>query len=151
MLVKEVMIKEVRTTRPDDTVRNVAAVICTNKISGLPVVDEEQALIGIISEKDILNCLLPSYADFLNDPLRGRDFETMEHSYADVMSKTVRELMTAKVFTVNQDEPIMKAASYMALHSFRRIPVVDEENKLVGIVSLGDIHKAIFKRELSMK
>lgn len=151
MFVKDVMIRNVRTVRKEDSIRHVAGIICTNKISGLPVVEGDNHLIGVISEKDILNALLPSYADFLHDPIRGRDFEGMENSYQDVLSKTVDDLMSPKVFTVFSEDPIMKAASQMALHRFRRIPVVDENAMLVGIISLGDIHKAIFKKELGLK
>jgi|SaaInl4_150m_RNA_FD_contig_21_1884699_length_852_multi_6_in_0_out_0_1 predicted transcriptional regulator len=151
MLVKDVMIQNVRTARKEDSVRSIAGAICTNKISGLPVVDGDDVLVGVVSEKDILNALLPSYSDFLGDPIRGRDFEGMEDCYKEVLSKKVEELMTPRAFSVSPDDPLMKAASQMAIHKFRRIPVVEAGNKLVGIVSLGDIHKAIFKRELGLK
>ena len=150
MFVKDVMTTAVRTVRETDLVRVVAAAICTNKISGMPVVDENNALIGIISEKDILNALLPSYSDFLEDPIRARDFEAMEKSYGEVMTKSVSDLMSSRVFSVSPDDPVLQAASQMALQRFRRIPVVEERDKLVGIVSLGDIHKAIFKRALGL-
>ncbi len=150
MLVKEVMIKSVRTVKKEDPIRTVAAIICTNKISGLPVVSESGKLAGMISEKDILNALLPSYSDFLMDPIAGRNFQSMEDSYREVLAKTVEELMTERVFSVFAEDPVMKAASQMALQRFRRLPVIDEEGQLVGIVSLGDIHKAIFKRELGL-
>ncbi|MBF0383695.1 MAG: CBS domain-containing protein [Magnetococcales bacterium] len=151
MLVQDVMITNVLTARTDDSVRSIAGTICTNKVSGLPVVDDDNVLVGVVSEKDILNSLLPSYSEFLLDPIRGRDFEGMENSYKEVLSKTVGDLMTPRAFSVSPDDPLMKAASQMALHKFRRIPVVGPGNKLVGIVSLGDIHKAIFKRELDLK
>jgi CBS domain-containing protein len=151
MLVKDVMTTNVLTARKEDSVRSIAATICTNKISGLPVVDADDVLVGIVSEKDLLNALLPSYADFLHDPIRGRDFEGMENSYKEILSKSVSDLMTNRAFTVSPDDPLMKAASQMALHKFRRIPVVGPGNKLAGIISLGDIHKAIFKRELDLK
>ncbi|MEO5341130.1 MAG: CBS domain-containing protein [Magnetococcus sp. MYC-9] len=150
MLVRDVMVTNVRTAKKEDSIRSVAATICTNKISGLPVVDDENRLLGIISEKDILNALLPSYSDFLEDPVRARDFLAMENSYQEILSRSVGSHMTKRVFSVFPDELVMQAASKMALHRFRRIPVVDEGNLLVGIVSLGDIHKAIFKRELGI-
>ena len=148
MLVKDVMVANVRTAKKDDLIRSIAVTICTNKISGLPVVDDENRLVGMISEKDVLNALLPSYSDFLEDPIRARDFLAMEQSYSDVLSRKVESLMTKRVFFVAPDDLIMQAASQMALHRFRRIPVVDDSAHLVGIISLGDIHKAIFKREL---
>lgn len=148
MLVKDVMVSDVRTTKKDAPLRSVAVIICTNKISGLPVVDDDGKLVAVISEKDILNALLPTYADFLEDPIRARDFSGMEKSYREILSRSVESLMTKRVYSVSPDDLVMQAASQMALHHFRRIPVVDHDNRLVGIVSLGDIHKAIFKREL---
>ena len=150
MLVKDVMVSKVQTTKKEELIRTVALIICTDKISGLPVVDDEGILVGMVSEKDILNALLPSYHDFLEDPVRARDFKAMEKSYGEVLSRTVGSLMTKRVYSVSPDDFLMQAASQMALHRFRRIPVVEEGGFLVGIVSLGDIHKAIFKRELSI-
>ncbi|MBF0143390.1 MAG: CBS domain-containing protein [Magnetococcales bacterium] len=150
MLVRDVMVRTVRTVKPDEPLRSVAAVICTNKISGMPVVDDEDRLIGIISEKDILNALLPSFHDFLEDPIRARDFQSMEEAYTGLLTKTVADLMTRRAVYVTPDDPVMKAASQMSLQKFRRVPVV-EGGKLVGIISLGDIHKAIFKREFGLK
>ncbi|MBF0271772.1 MAG: CBS domain-containing protein [Magnetococcales bacterium] len=144
------MTRNVRTAKREDSVRSVAAILCTNKISGLPVVEAGNKLIGIISEKDILNGLLPGYRTFLHDPLKQMDFESMEETYEEILTKRVEDLMTTRVFSVSPNDPILMAASQMDLHRFRRIPVVENGDKLVGIVSLGDIHKAIFKRELDL-
>lgn len=148
MIVKDVMVRDILTARRDDSIRTVAKIICSKKISGLPVVEDGNHLIGVISEKDILNALLPSYSEFLLDPIRARDFEIMEKSYHAVLNKTVAALMTMKVFSASPNDPIMKAASQMALHKIRRIPVVEDGDRLAGIISLGDIHKAIFMKEL---
>ena len=150
MLVRDVMVSNVRTAKKKELIRSVAVTICTNKISGLPVIDDDDRLVGMVSEKDILNALLPSYSDFLDDPIRARDFLSMEKSYREVLSRSVESLMTKRVFSVSPDDLVMQAASQMALHQFRRIPVVEDIDRLVGIVSLGDIHKAIFKRELGI-
>ncbi|MBF0422408.1 MAG: CBS domain-containing protein [Magnetococcales bacterium] len=151
MQVKEVMTTNVRTAKTSDLVRAVAAVICTNKISGLPVVDDDNKLVGIISEKDILGALLPSYHDYLEDSVLARDFASMEKAYSDVLTRSVGSLMVKVVFSVSPEDLVMKAAAQMALQRFRRVPVVDKDNRLVGVVSLGDIHKAIFKRELGIR
>jgi len=60
MLVKDIMTTAVKTAATADAVRDVATVMCFNKISGLPVVDGSQKLIGMISEKDILHAMFPS-------------------------------------------------------------------------------------------
>jgi CBS domain-containing protein/catechol 2,3-dioxygenase-like lactoylglutathione lyase family enzyme len=149
MRVRDVMSRSVRTTKMDRSIRSVAKTICKKKIGGLPVVDDDNHLVGIISEKDILKALLPGYTEFLEDPIQAMDFQAMERAYGNVLQKKVSELMANTVYSVSIDEPVMKAAAQMDLHHFRRIPVVGQDKRLAGIVSLSDIHQAIFKRELA--
>ena len=149
MRVRDVMIRDVLTTKMDHSIRSVAEIICQEKISGLPVVDDDNHLVGVISEKDILQALLPGYTEFLEDPIQALDFQAMERSYGNVLQKKVGELMVRSVYSISIDEPVMKAAAQMDLHRFRRIPVVGHDKRLAGIVSLSDIHQAIFMRELA--
>ncbi|MES9816104.1 MAG: CBS domain-containing protein [Candidatus Thiodiazotropha sp.] len=148
MQVRDVMHRGVYTTTENDTIRSVAETIASEKISGLPVVDDNNRLVGVISEKDILKALLPGYTQFLDDPAQALDFQAMESSYVGVLQKSVGELMSPSVISIEIDAPVMKAAAQMDLHGFRRIPVVDQDCRLAGIISLSDIHQAIFVREL---
>ena len=149
MRARDVMIRNVRTVKADHSVRSVAEIIYQEKISGLPVVDDENRLVGVISEKDILKALYPGYTEFLEDPLHAMDFHAMERSYGDVLHRKVGELMTQSVYFVYIDEPVMKAVVQMNLHRIRRIPVVGKDKRVAGIISLSHIHQAIFKRELT--
>lgn len=150
MLVKEIMTEPVYAASPTDPVRKIAGIMHNKRVSGVPVVDEDGTLMGFISEKDILNRLLPGFSDFMDNPLGMNDFEAMEEAYFDILGKSVGQLMTGKrIMSISPDDPVMKAASQMNLHKFRRMPVV-ENGKLVGMASLSDIHKAIFKRELGL-
>ncbi|HHJ19820.1 MAG TPA: CBS domain-containing protein [Gammaproteobacteria bacterium] len=146
MLVKEIMTKGVKTVTPETSVRDVAMVMCLQKISGLPVVDEEGAIVGIVSEKDVLQKMFPDMGEAMTLDVKP-DFEKMEDNYTDALSLKAGDLMTANVSTVEPDMPCLKAASMMWLRKIRRIPVT-EGNKLVGIVSLGDVHKAVFQQHL---
>lgn len=144
MLVKDVMNTNVKVASRDTRIRDVAIVMCFNKISGVPVVDEDNKIVGVISEKDILRAMYPKMDDFMQSE-QYRGLEELEHDYRDVLDLTVADLMTEKVFTVAAEEPILRAASVMFLHAIRRIPVA-VDGKLVGIISLGDVHKAVFKK-----
>ncbi len=145
MLVKEIMKTDVRTARPDSSIREIAVTICFNKISGMPVVDGENRILGIISEKDILRGMYPRVDEIMQN---GRvDFEDLESEYRDLVNLNADDLMTRHVRTVSPDDPIMRAVSVMCVNKIRRIPVA-ENGKLVGIVSLGDAHKAIFQAHL---
>jgi CBS domain-containing protein len=147
MKVEEIMIRNVKYVRPNSNIKDVAILICTNHISGVPVVDYDGKLAGIISEKDIIKAMYPSYIDFYYDPVRSRDFEETEGRYAELMELKVENLMSRNVLVIDPDTQILKAGSLMVLKKIRRLPVVDK-GKIVGIVSMGDIHQAIFKKKL---
>jgi CBS domain-containing protein len=137
------MTREVKTARPESRVSEVAIVMCFHKISGMPVVDQAQNIVGIISEKDILHAMFPNLREFMEGE-RLPDFQALETAYKDVVNLGVADLMRRRVITVEPDIPVLKAASIMFLHQFRRIPVA-EGQRLVGIISIGDVHKAIFQ------
>ncbi len=145
MLVKEIMNSNVKVAHPETSVREVAVTMCFNKISGVPVVDEDNTILGVISEKDILNAMYPKVDEYMES---GRiNFEEIESEYTDVINSKVKDIMKSCLFTVTPDTPILKAVSIMCLKKIRRIPVA-EDNKLVGIISIGDVHKAIFQQHL---
>lgn len=145
MLVKDIMSTAVKTTVPDATIGETAAIMCFNKISGLPVLDTEGRIIGIISEKDVLRGMYPSMQELMQDQLP--DMEKLESEYTDVLHMTVEQLMSKGVVTVPPDVPVLRAVSVMSAHRIRRVPVA-VDGKLVGIISMGDVHKAIFQKSL---
>jgi len=145
MLVKDIMNNHVKTAGPDSTISEVAIQMCFNKISGMPVVDGNNEIVGVISEKDILQGMYPGVHEFMQEV--HIDFEALEAEYRDVMNLRVRDLMSTNVYTVEPDIPVLKAVSIMFLRKIRRIPVA-VDNALVGIISIGDVHKAIFTKNL---
>ncbi|HID48276.1 MAG TPA: CBS domain-containing protein [Chromatiales bacterium] len=146
MIVEEIMNTRLKTAKVDDMIKDVSTLMCLNKISGVPVVNDDDELIGILSEKDILHCMFPEAHElFLNE--ERPDYEQMEQDFKGTLNKKVGDLMTRAVSTVTPDMPVMKAASLMWLKKIRRIPVV-RDGKLVGIVSIGDVHRALFQEHL---
>lgn len=147
MKVKDIMSTNIKTANPDTPVKEIAKVMCFNKISGMPVVDDEGKIVGIVSEKDVLHSMFPDIAE-LSEQGGYLDFEEMEGAYENTLSNKVETIMTTAVATVAPDIPILKAASLMWLRKIRRIPVA-ENGVLVGIISIGDVHKAVFQNTLS--
>lgn len=141
----DIMTEIIFSLSPEDPLRKAAELICKYRIAGLPVVGENQEILGIISEKDILKTIYPSYDEFNKETLLSMDFENMEERYRDSSNLLVKEVMTKNVITASQETPILKLASLMILKKIRRIPII-EDKKLVGIVSQGDVHRAIFKQ-----
>jgi len=146
MQVKDTMCTDVKTCKADTPIKDIATIMCFNKISGLPVVDDDNNVIGIISEKDILCSMFPDMKELVESGAKA-NFEEMEKDYGSILSKTVDDLMTRVVASVSPDMPILRAASMMWLRKIRRIPVT-ENNKLVGILSMGDVHKSVFQDSL---
>jgi len=147
MIVKDIMNTSVKTANKDTLIKDIASTMCFNKISGVPVIDEEEKLIGVLSEKDILKAMFPDVEQIMQEGAKT-DFESIEADYKTLLDKNVGELMTQTVASVQPDMPLLKAASMMCVKKIRRIPVTDEYNKLIGIISIGDVHKAIFQESL---
>jgi CBS domain-containing protein len=146
MKVQDIMNTSVKTAKPSTPVRDIVEVMCFHKISGMPVVDDDNNLVGVISEKDVLRKMFPDISDVAKEE-GAPDFEKMEKDYSDALSLKAGDLMTKLVASASPDMPVMKAVSIMCVQKIRRIPVV-QANKLVGIISLGDVHKAIFANSL---
>jgi len=146
MQVKEIMTVSPKTVSPDMLIKDVAMMMLIENISGAPVVDEQDNIVGIISEKDVLIHMFPTLDELMNET--RPDFEELENNYQVTMTLTVEELMTKTVSTVSSDMPCLKAASIMWMRKIRRIPVADD-GKLVGIISIGDVHRAIFKNSIT--
>lgn len=146
MKVSEIMTTGVKTAKSDTPVKEIANIMCFNKISGLPIVDDDNKIVGIVSEKDILKRMFPDMQTIADE---GRpNFEEMEKGYVDTLHLVASDIMTTAVSSVTPDMPIMKAASMMCIYNIRRIPVA-ENNVIVGIVSIGDVHKSIFQSCMS--
>lgn len=143
MLVRNVMSAGVLTAKTTDTVHSVVIKMINRRCGAIPVVGDDDRLLGIVTLRDVLLPLYPNYGDYVHDNVHSRDFVEMEEGYTAVMTKKVEEVMTFNPLTVSPDDPVLQAASYMGLKNFRRIPVVDK-GKVVGMLSLGDINRGLF-------
>ncbi len=148
MLVAEIMTQKPRTVSPETRIQEVASIMCLYRIPALPVVDEDGKLVGNISEMDLLKNLLPTMEDIMagNAPM---EIERMVPNYSSSMSKLVKDIMVKNPVSVSPDQHVLKATAKMTSHRFRRIPVTDGDGKLVGVMSLGDVHKAVFQTHVS--
>lgn len=141
MLVKDIMSRNVRTVHPDTSLLEVSSLMCLYRFSGLPVVENDK-LVGFVAEKDVLHRLFPSIEELM-EGTASMKLGDMENQYKDLMHLKASDLMARNVITVSPDMHPLRAAAVMVRNRFRRIPVA-EGDKLVGMLSLGDIHKAIF-------
>ncbi|MEA3274691.1 MAG: CBS domain-containing protein [Pseudomonadota bacterium] len=150
MQVKDVMNCSVRSVTPDTKVMEVASLMCLYRFHGLPVVEDENRLVGIIAEKDVLHSLFPKLESIMEEGMANVDLDKEMARYKDVLALRVSELMTHNPLTVRPDMHVLRAATIMVRNRFRRIPVADN-GILVGMLSLGDVHKAIFHANVADK
>ncbi len=148
MVVRDVMSTGVVTAKRTDTIQSVVFKMTMRRCGAVPVVENDQTLVGVVTLRDVLLPLYPNYGDYIHDNVNSRNFIEMEKGYAEVLGKKVEEVMAKNPLTVSPDDPVLEAASYMGLKHFRRIPVVDR-GKLVGMVSIGDINRGLFLSQQS--
>jgi CBS domain-containing protein len=146
MLVKDVMSRSPRSVSPDTSLVEVVSLMCLYRFSGLPV-EQDGRLVGIIAEKDVLSRLFPSL-DELMGGMASIDLDETMGRYKEVVKLKVSDVMSANPVSVPSDMHVLRAAAVMARHKFRRIPVADD-GKLAGMLSLGDVHKAIFHANIA--
>ena len=103
MIVQDIMSTNVKTVTADQPVKDIALMMIMDHISGAPVVDIENNLIGIISEKDILQHMFPKLEDVMSDT--HFDFENMETNYKETMNVKISEIMTHGVDSIDLDMP----------------------------------------------
>jgi len=143
MLVRDVMTTGGMTAMKDHSLRSVTIKMIGHHCGAVPVVDDSNTLVGIVTLRDVLLPLYPNFGDYVPDNVHSRDFVAMQDDYPKVMAMKVAEVMTANPFTVSPDDPVLKAASYMGLKNLRHIPVA-EGGKLLGIVTISDINQGLF-------
>jgi CBS domain-containing protein len=133
-LVKDIMTTDVAAVRSDAPYREMTALLRTRRVSGLPVVDAEGIVIGVVSETDLLTRALEPRPD-----------RWPHHGHTTTAELTARDLMTHPAVTTRPDEPVASVARLMSAHKLRRLPVVDVQDHLVGIVCRSDV-LSVFSR-----
>ena len=142
MLVKDVMTKRVVAVGPRTPLKEVARTMVQKRVSGMPVVDDDGSVLGVVSEGDILvkERGRPGTASLLDHLLEVNGNETAKHDARDAA-----DAMTSPAVTIRQDRAVAEAASLMLDRSVNRLPVVDKHGKLLGIVSRADLVRAFIR------
>lgn len=148
---KEIMTKEVITVRKDSKVEDVAKILLENRIGGLPVTDEENRVVGIVSETDLLNkekhLEMPPYITFMESYIFLGSMKKFESDLKKLSATTVDQIMSEEVVVVEEDEEISEIVNLMLESNVNRVPVVDKEGRIQGIICRYDVIKSMFNKE----
>jgi CBS domain-containing protein len=146
MNVADVMTKRVISVTPETPIADAARVMLEQRISGLPVVDANGAVVGIVTEGDLLR-----RTETGTDRLRSRWFELLiapgrlAHDYVHSHARKVGEVMTHEIASVAPDDTLAKVVELMESRRIKRLPVI-EEGRLVGIVSRANLVRALLDK-----
>jgi CBS domain-containing protein len=116
--VKDIMTKEVVSAKPDTLIYEAMRLLRESQITGMPVVEDDMTLVGVITEKDVLRLF---YAE------------------EDEKNKTVKDFMTRPAVHYKEGDTLGSVCDFMMINYFRRVPVTSKEGKVVGIVSRPDV------------
>lgn len=162
--VKDLMTFKVISFRPSDKLSKVAETFAKLGISGAPVVDDHNKVIGVISERDIIELIKSKSGikertgEIIAETLQFfhiypvvsiefrrtmRELDQEEKFWKEIEDGKVEDIMTKKPLTVSENEGIDKLIGLMVEKGVNRVPVITEEGKLVGIVTRADIIKSI--------
>ncbi|NMB34664.1 MAG: CBS domain-containing protein [Firmicutes bacterium] len=152
ILVKEMMTSPVVSVKHDMSLKELVKILDDNIFSGLPVIDEKEKIIGIISEKDVMKYTQWIIGQPLKDPVKILEDDN-EATYVTgqrgvdvielVASATAETIMTQEVVIVSEETPVLEIVRLMNRKEINRIPVTDETGKLKGIVTRADILKML--------
>jgi CBS-domain-containing membrane protein len=135
-IVGDVMTTTVVAVARGASFKEIVRTLAKWKVSGVPVVEEHNRVIGVVTEADLLR------------REEGRDGTPLsEGDTAKAGAVTAGQLMTAPAVTVRADDSLARAARIMALHRVKRLPVVDAEGRLRGVVSRGDLLKVFLRKD----
>lgn len=145
MKVKEIMTKDVKSLSGEETVKDALDIISRLEISGLPVIDKDKNLLGMFTEKDVLRIILPGYLTQVGAFVYGDDPKNIKNKFLNLHNLKVAEVMNKAVETVKEDTSLSEAARLMLTKNVRRMPVLDANKKVIGIISRYDVLAALRK------
>lgn len=142
MKAKDIMTTPVISVTPDTTIEEAAQLLFENKINGLPVVNENNEVVGIITGQIIIRSYLPSYLELIDENFHLLSLDKFLAQSKISKKAPVKKIML-KPHVVNDNKDVVEIAAIMVTRGLRQIIVVDDNNRLVGIISKIDIVKAV--------
>lgn len=149
--VADVMSHNPIVVRPETPLNEAIQILAEKRVSGLPVVNDAGELVGIVSETDLMwqetGVTPPAYVMFLDSVIFLKNPASYERDLHKALGQTVGEVMSRDPVTVSSDKLLKDAAQLMHDRSVHRLPVVDANGQVIGILTRGDIVRAMAASE----
>lgn len=144
MTAKDIMRSPAIAISQDASLREAVGLLSSARVSGLPVVDAQGELVGMVTEHDVIRALLPTYENILSSDTGLLSADLMTARVYQVRDNPVSGIMTTNVVTLEEDDSVLKAASTVILKKVKRLPVL-RDRKPVGVISRIDIIQALIQ------
>lgn len=145
--VADVMSRNPVVVQRETSLTEAIKILAERRISGLPVVDDKGKLIGIISETDLMwqetGVTPPAYIMFLDSVIYLQNPARYERDLHKALGQTVGEVMSKDPITIAPDKSLRDAAKLMHDKNVHRLPILDSEGQVIGILTRGDIIRAM--------
>lgn len=148
--IKDLMYDEVYSVHYQATVKEVLELMVDKEVSGVPIIDDENSVVGFISDGDIMKFIAkqdPRIIDMTSFVTVWYDTESFEKKLDDLMNLNVMELATTKVVSVDEDFEIDEVAKILGKKKIKKVPVL-RDGRLVGVVSRAHIIRYIVSTRL---
>lgn len=146
MKIKDIMLRNTTSVLPDCYLEEVIDIMAVQRINGIPVVDDEQRVVGFISHHDIIKSLLPNYLGIINSNSFITEFIQLSKKLKEYANHKVEEFMKRNIITINEEDNEVMAADLLIRHKIHHLPVV-RNGYLVGVVTMRDLLKAMIEKE----
>ncbi|MBW4666408.1 MAG: CBS domain-containing protein [Cyanomargarita calcarea GSE-NOS-MK-12-04C] len=149
--VADVMSHDPIVVKAETPLNEAIKILAEKRISGLPVVDDAGNLLGIISETDLMwretDVTPPAYIMILDSVIYLQNPATYERDLHKALGQTVGEVMSKNPITISPDKSLKEAAKIMHDRKIHRLPVLSGDNQVIGILTRGDIIRAMAAQE----
>ncbi len=139
MKVNEIMTSPALSVKPEATIRDIAGILVQHNISGVPVVDDNNRLLGVVSESDLLfqrvKAMKPSFWDFCSMAMDAGIVPEERNDLTKIFARTAGEVMSSPAVSVDEDTDVAEAGQLMMDRHIKRLPVTSIDGKLIGIIS----------------
>lgn len=146
--ISSIMIENPFTCSQNSTISDVVRMLAENEVTSMPVVDERMQVVGFISDGDIMGAIAQHRARTIftggDASMLYFDDQTLEQRIDGLKDRNVMDFATRKVVCARPEQSIARVADMLAKKKFKKIPVVDDEGKLVGVIRRSAITKYIF-------
>jgi CBS domain-containing protein len=152
--VADVMTRNPIVVQPTTAIQEVIKLLADKRISGLPVVDAQGFLVGVVSSTDLMwqetGVTPPAYVMVLDSVIYLQNPAQYDRDLHKALGQTVAELMTPHPISITADEPLSQAARLMHDRHVQRLPVLDASKHVIGILTRGDIIHAMAAERLAV-